>query len=201
MKLHYSPTSPYVRKVLVTALLGGTHDRLELVRATLTPIAPSAEVQKVNPIGKIPALLLDDGTAIYDSPVICEYMDSLSTGTRLIPASGPERWQALTLNALCDGLLEAAQLIRAEALRPEGTHFEPWLAVQRTRVENALRQLDADAADVLPKLTLGSVAAGCALGWIDFRMPDLGWRDRYPRLAAWYEGFANEWFMRQTAPA
>lgn len=200
MKLHYSPTSPYVRKVLVTALLGGTYDRLELIRATLTPVAPSAEVQKVNPIGKIPALLLDDGTALYDSPVICEYLDSLSNGTRLIPASGHERWRVLTLNALADGLLEAAQLIRAEALRPEGTHFEPWLAAQRTRVENALRALDAEAVHALAQLTLGSVATGCALGWLDFRMPELGWRERYPRLASWYEGFASEWFMRKTAP-
>ncbi len=201
MKLHYSPTSPYVRKVLVTALLGGTYDGIELVRATLSPITPSAEVQKVNPIGKIPALLLDDDTALYDSPVICEYLDSLSKGPRLVPVSGPERWRVLTQNALADGLLEAAQLIRAEALRPDGSHFEPWLAAQRIRMENALRALDAEAVQELTKLTLGSVAAGCALGWLDFRMPDLGWRERHARLASWYEGFANEWFMRKTAPA
>lgn len=201
MKLHYSPASPFVRKVLVTALLGGSYERIELVRATLTPIVPSADVQKVNPLGKIPALLLDDGTAIYDSPVICEYLDSLSTGPRLIPATGPERWRALTQNALCDGLLDAAQLVRAEALRPEGTHFEPWVAAQRVRMENALHALDEQAAKDFAQLTLGTVAAGCALGWIDFRMPDLGWRDRCGRLATWYAGFADEWFMRKTAPA
>lgn len=201
MKLHYSPTSPFARKVLVTALIGGTYESLELVRASLTPIAPNADVQKVNPIGKIPALLLDDGTALYDSPVICEYLDSLSKGPRLIPASGLERWRVLTLNALADGLIEAGQLIRAEALRPDGTHFEPWLAAQRTRVENALRALDEEATRGLAGLSLGAVAAGSALGWLDFRMPELGWRERYPRLASWYAGFAEEWFMRKTAPA
>jgi len=205
MQLYHSPTSPYVRKVVVTALLTNTYKNIEVIPATLSPLVPSAQVQRVNPLGKIPALVLDDGSALFDSPVICEYLNTLgklanSSPVDLVPSSGPERWIALKLNALADGLLEAAMAIRAESMRPEQIHFEPWTTAQRIKVDNAIKALDSEAAVSLKKLSLGSIAAGCALGWIDFRMPQIDWRAGAPQLTSWYEGFAAEPFMQQTQP-
>jgi len=200
MQLHHSPTSPFVRKVVVTALLTKTFDDIRIVPATLTPLTPSADVQRVNPLGKIPALVLDDGTALYDSPVICEYLDTLGKGTRLVPAAGPERWDVLRLNALADGLLDAIFLYRLELMRPEDKRYDPWISAQKIRVDNALDALNREAGTSLSRLSLGSVAAGCALGWIDFRMPQYDWRAGRAPLAAWHEKFSGEWFMQQTKP-
>lgn len=200
MQLHHSPTSPYVRKVVVTALLTKTFEDIQLVPASLTPLMPSAEVQRVNPLGKIPTLVLDDGTTLFDSPVICEYLDSLRKGVNLVPPTGEERWQVLRLNALADGLLEAAFAIRLESMRPEERRFAPWIAAQQIKFDNALRALDSEAGTSLQKLSLGSIATGCALGWIDFRMPQVDWRSNQARLASWYQKFSAEWFMQQTKP-
>jgi glutathione S-transferase len=200
MQLHHSPTSPFVRKVVVTALLTGTFDDIRIVPISLTPLTPNAEVQRVNPLGKIPALVLDDGTALYDSPVICEYLDSLGKGMRLVPPSGPERWDVLRLNALADGLLDAAFLYRLELMRPEEKRYEPWISAQLIRVNNSLNALNDEAGASLRQLSLGTVAAGCALGWIDFRMPQFDWRAGRAQLASWYETFSAEWFMQKTKP-
>lgn len=200
MKLHYTPTSPFVRKVVVTALLTKTFDDIQIVPATITPLTPSADVQRDNPLGKIPTLVLDDGTALYDSPVICEYLDSLHKGVNLVPAAGPERWDVLRLNALADGLLEAAFALRLEIQRPQEKQYETWISVQQIRVDNSLRALDAETAGSLRKLSLGSVAAGCALGWFDLRLPNFDWRVKHARLASWYQEFSAQWFMQQTKP-
>jgi glutathione S-transferase len=200
MQLHHTPTSPFVRKVVVTALLTKTFDAIRLVPATLTPLTPSAEVQRVNPLGKIPALVLDDGTALYDSPVICEYLDSLGKGVRLVPPAGPERWNVLRLNALADGLLDAIFLYRLELMRPEEKRYEPWISAQLIRVNNSLDALNEEAGKSLRQLSLGSVATGCALDWIDFRLPQFDWRKGRAQLASWHEKFSKEWFMEQTKP-
>jgi len=200
MQLHHSPTSPFVRKVVVTALLTKTFDDIQMVPAALTPLTPSADVQRVNPLGKIPTLVLDDGTTLFDSPVICEYLDTLGKGARLVPPAGPERWEVLRLNALADGLLEAAFAWRLEIMRPEDRQYEPWIAVQKIRVDNSLKALDAEAEKSLRTLSLGSVAAGCALGWFDLRLPKFDWRSGHARLASWYQAFSAEWFMQQTKP-
>ncbi len=200
MQLHHSPTSPFVRKVVVTALLTKTFEDIQMVPATLTPLTPSADVQRVNPLGKIPTLVLDDGTTLFDSPVICEYLDLLGKGVKLVPPAGAERWEVLRLNALADGLLEAAFALRLESLRPAEKQYEPWISAQRIRIDNSLRALEAEAGISLTKLSLGSVATGCALGWFDLRMPDFGWRSAHPKLASWYQAFSAEWFMQQTKP-
>jgi glutathione S-transferase len=200
MQLHHSPTSPFVRKVVVTALLTKTFDGIQMVPASVTPLKPSADVQRVNPLGKIPTLVLDDGTALYDSAVICEYLDSIGKGAMLVPAAGAERWDVLRLNALADGLLDAAFALRLELMRPDDKQYEPWISAQRIKVNNALKALDAEAGKSLKKLSLGSVATACALGWLDFRLPDLGWRADHAQLASWYEAFSEEWFMQQTRP-
>ena len=199
MKLLYSPASPYARKVLVLAHETGLFARLDVVAAGASPTAPSAEVAAHNPLGKIPALVLDDGTALYDSRVICEYLDGLSAGPRLFP-EGAARWDALVRQALADGLLDAALLTRYErAMRPEPLRWDAWDAGQIGKITAALDRIEILVAD-MPVLDIGTVAIACALGYLDFRFPDLAWRDGRPAAAAWYAVFAARPAMAATAP-
>lgn len=199
MKLLYSPASPYARKVLVLAHETGVFPQLEVAAAGASPTAPSAQVAAHNPLGKIPALVLDDGTALYDSRVICEYLDGLSTGTRLFPEA-PARWDALTRQALADGSLDAALLARYErALRPDALRWDAWEAGQTAKIASALDRIELLVAD-MPVLDIGTVAIGCALGYLDFRFPDLAWRDGRPATAAWYAVFGARPSMAATAP-
>jgi len=199
MKLRYSPTSPYVRKVSVTAIELGLADRIERVPTDTQD--RNSGLAEHNPLGKIPALILDDGAVLYDSPVICEYLDTLHDGPRMFPAAGPERWAALRQQALADGLLDAAILRMIETLRrPEALRWQRWIARQTAKVMRAADQFEAEAASLDEPLTIGRVATGCALGYLDFRFPELDWRGGRPKLAAWYESFAQRPAMRQTTP-
>jgi len=199
MKLRYSPTSPYVRKVSVTAIELGLADRIERVPTDTQD--RNSGLAEHNPLGKIPALILDDGAVLYDSPVICEYLDTLHDGPRMFPAAGPERWAALRQQALADGLLDAAILRMIETLRrPEALRWQRWIAHQSAKVMRAADQFEAEAATLDEPLTIGRVATGCALGYLDFRFPELDWRGGRPKLAAWYESFAQRPAMRQTTP-
>ncbi len=203
MKLRYSPTSPYVRKVSVTAIELGLAARIERV-PTDTQDRDSGLAEH-NPLGKVPALILDDGAVLYDSPVICEYLDTLHDGPRMFPAAGPERWAALRQQALADGILDAAILRMIETLRrPEALRWQRWIAHQTAKMMRAADQFEAEAATpegaLEGPLTIGRVAAGCALGYLDFRFPELDWRGGRPKLAAWYEKFAQRPAMRQTTP-
>lgn len=199
MKLLYSPASPYARKVLVLAHETGVFSRLEVVTAGASPTGPSPDVAAHNPLGKIPALVLDDGTALYDSRVICEYLDGLSQGPRLFP-EGTARWDALVRQALADGLLDAALLARYErVLRPEPQRWDAWDAGQTAKIRAALDRFEAVVAD-MPALDIGTVTMACALGYLDFRFPDLAWRDGRPATAAWYAVFEGRPSMAATAP-
>jgi len=198
MKLRYSPTSPYVRKVLVAAIETGLDKRIELV--TTSTADPASGLVKDNPLGKVPALLLDDGSSLYDSPVICEYLDSLHAGPKLIPASGPQRWTALRRQALADGIMDAGVLGRGEALRPEGEKSPAFLALQRQKMAAATDALEKEAASFGTGLDIGLIAIGCALGYADFRYAADEWRKGRPALAKWYEGFAKRPAMQRTAP-
>ena len=199
MKLRYSPTSPYVRKVSVTAIELGLADRIERI-ATDTQDRDSS-ITEHNPLGKVPALILDDGGLLYDSPVICEYLDSLHDGPRIFPAEGPARWTALRQQALGDGILDAAILRMLEMVRrPEAFRWPGWIKHQTTKVMRGADQFEAEAAALEGPLTIGRITAGCALGYLDFRAPELDWRDGRPALAAWYEGFAQRPAMQQTVP-
>ncbi len=200
MKLLYAQASPYARKVLVLAHETGLFSRLDVVVAAASPTGPAPEVKGHNPLGKIPALVLDDGTALYDSRVICEYLDGLSTGTRLFP-EGPARWDALTRQALADGLLDAALLIRYErVLRPETLRWDAWEAGQTAKIVAALDRIETIVAD-MPLLDIGTAAIACALGYLDFRFPDLDWRGGRPAAAAWYAVFERRPSMTATAPS
>jgi glutathione S-transferase len=171
MKLYYSPTSPYVRKVRVVAIEKGLADRVALVLAN--PWPDPAAVAAVNPLGKVPALVTDDGLALYDSPVICEYLDSLVPAAPLIPRSGSGRWQVLRCQALCDGILDAAVGIVLERRRPEA---ERSMASQERSADAIRRSVTALAAELRPPgaaFDLGQIAVAVALGYIEFRLGDL----------------------------
>ena len=202
MKLYHSPASPFVRKALVAAHETGLAERIEIVTVALTPVESNAELDEENPLGKIPALILEDGTALFDSPVICEYLDTRHDGPRLFPAGGPERWTALRRQALADGLLDAAILCRYETfLRPAERQWTDWVDGQRAKFRRALDALEGEADSFGDAVDIGTIAAGCAADYLDFRSLDDGWRDTRPRLAGWLEGFVERPSMQATRPA
>ncbi len=198
MKLRYSPTSPYVRKVLVAAIETGLDKRIELV--TTSTSDPASGLINDNPLGKVPALQLDDGSSLYDSPVICEYLDSLHSGPKLIPASGPQRWTVLRRQALADGFMDAAVLRRSEFVRPEGEKSPAFLALQRQKMVSAADALEKEAASLGTAIDIGVIGIACALGYADLRHAADEWRKGRPALAKWYEGFAKRPSMQRTAP-
>jgi len=200
MKLYYAATSPFVRKCLVSAHELGLRDRLELVPASAHPVNRDRALVAQNPLGQIPTLILDDGLVLYDSRVICEYLNDSGDG-RLLPPPGAARWRVLVDQALADGIMDAAILTRYETFaRPESLRWSDWVGGQLDKVHCGLAELESGAAQLEGRADLGVIALGCALGYLDFRFASLGWRDRYPATAAWYAGFAARDSMRATAP-
>src|SRR5690606_11684390 len=162
---------------------------------------PATTVGEINPLGRIPALETDDGEALYDSPVICEFLDARYGGHRLLPIDGDDRWRVLRLQALADGLLDAAFLGALELRRrPEALRWQEFIDRQRTVIGRALDRLEHEVDGRSEQLDLGLLAAGCALGYADLRYPDIRWRDSRPRLAAWYARIAERDSVRETAP-
>lgn len=198
MKLRHSPASPFVRKVMVVAHELGLAGRIEIVPTNVSPTAGNDALASDNPLMKVPSLTSDDGAVLYDSPVICEYLDDLAGGHRFFPASGAARWRALRQQALADGILEALILTRYESLRPEERRWTEWTQGQMKKAHQGLAALDAE--DLSAPATIGQIAAGCCLGYLDFRFPEDGWRARHPRLAAWYAAFAERPSMQATQP-
>jgi glutathione S-transferase len=187
MKLRYSPTSPYVRKVSVVAIETGLDARIE--RVPTDTWAPSADLHRDNPLGKVPTLITEGGEALYDSPVICEYLDSLHDGIPLFPPPGGPRWTALRRQALADGITDAGVLVRMETLRPKSEQSPSWAARQTEKVKRGLDALEEEAAGFGSACTIGHIAIGCALGFLDFRLPDLDWRQGRLELARWADIF------------
>jgi glutathione S-transferase len=201
MKLFYSQTSPFVRKCLVAAHELGIAERLELVPAAAHPVNRDRSLVDKNPLGKIPTLVTDDGSVLFDSRVICEYLNALGDG-HLLPATGEPRFAALADQALADGLMDAAVLARYEtAVRPENLRWADWSGGQMAKVTSALSDFERRAAARAERIDLGAIALGCALGYLDFRYADIGWRERHPALARWYEQFAARESMTKTRPA
>ncbi len=199
MKLYYAQKSPFVRKVLVLAFEAGIEGRLEKIDcSTTTPVDPDAAL--VSPIKKIPALELDDGTILFDSRVVCEYLDA-EAGGGFFPDDAPSRWAALRLQALGDGLLDAAILLRYEtAMRPEPLRWDDWASGQMGKVDGALADMEAHAATFGDRVDIGTIGVACALGYLDFRYADKGWRAGCPNLAAWFAEFSRRPSMRATQP-
>lgn len=198
MRLYYSATSPYVRKVNVFTIEAGLDDKIENI--TTNPWVTDASLLADNPLSKVPTLILDDGTVLYDSPVICEYLDSLNTGQKLIPVAGMKRWMALRLQALGDGILDAAVMRFLERKRPEEQQSSDWDATQLSAIQRALLYLENNIDDWVNDLTIGQITVGCALGYLDFRFASDSWRDNQPLLAKWYSSFAERTSMQRTQP-
>lgn len=200
MKLFYAAASPFVRKCLVCAHELGLRERLELVPAAAHPVNRDRALVAHNPLGKIPTLLIDDGSVLYDSRVICEYLNGLGNG-HLIPDDGPPRWSALVEQALADGIMDAAVLTRYEnAVRPESLRWPDWTAGQLDKVSCGLAQIEQRGAPAAGRVDIGAIAIGCALGYLDFRYASFGWREKYPRTAQWFETFDNRESMLATRP-
>lgn len=191
MKILFSPTSPYVRKCLVTAHELGLNDRLQLLPSNAHPVARDREIIPHNPLGKVPTFFTDDGQVLYDSRVICEYLNDLAHGS-LFPAAGPKRWETLTLQSLGDGILDAALIARYEDVaRPEPLRWADWRAGQMDKAETALAHLQAHPDLLAGRVDIGSVAVGCALWYLDLRFADFAWRERFPAVASWYAEFSK----------
>src|SRR5690242_11181393 len=193
MKLYSSPTWPYVRKVRVAAAELGLP--LELENDAIHAI-PS-DFGKINPVNRIPALRLDDGTMVFDSRVICEYLDA-QHGSTLLPPSGAARWQVLKLQVFGDGILDAAVPRRSEMNRPAAQQSPPRLAEYERSIRQTLDALEQDVG-ALAGLNLGTIAIGCGLGYLDFRFADEDWRKTRPHLARWNAGLAERPSMVATA--
>ncbi|MEE8445877.1 MAG: glutathione S-transferase N-terminal domain-containing protein [Alphaproteobacteria bacterium] len=200
MKLRWAPASPFVRKVTVTALEIGIDSRIERVATDYHD--PNSDIVEHNPLGKVPALIRDDGSVLVDSPVICAYLDSLGGDVKVIPPDGEARWQALQLEGLADGLLEQAIAVQRERGRPEDKRWQAATDRAWAKVERTLDWIEANPAMLEGTVDIGQIALGCALGWIEFRMGErLGdWRARWPAVGRWYDGFAQRPSMRATAP-
>lgn len=198
MKLFFAPASPFVRKVLVVAHELGIESRIE--RVTVNPWQADAQLTAANPVGKIPALIEDDGTTLYDSSVICEYLDSRYGGNRLLPQTGAQRWQTLRLQALGNGILEAAVLWRMESLRAEAERSSSWIELQRSAVMRGLDALESEAREWDEGFDLGRITAACTLGYLDFRFATEPWRDTHPLLAKWYQANSARTSLQQTIP-
>lgn len=186
MILRSAVASPYSRKVKIAAYHLGLADKIET--RLLNSTDPNDPIKEQNPLGKIPALVLDNGHTIYDSRVIVEYLDTLAGGGKIIPKETEARFEALTTAALADGILDAAILIVYEGrYRPDQTPYAPWLDFQRGKIERALAALVAEPPAVSP-VTVGTIGVACALGYLDFRK-QVDWRAKYPALIGWLEAF------------
>jgi glutathione S-transferase len=202
MILFHSPLSPFVRKVMVVLHETGQIDRVAVKTINLSPVSPDADLNRDNPVGKIPALVLDNGNVLHDSRVILEYLDLQHVGNPLIPREGSARWQRLTLASQADAIMDAAVLTRYERfLRPVEKQWDDWLLAQEEKIRRGLADLEAaHMAELASVFDVAAIGTACALGYIDLRMPDFGWREQQPKLAAWYAEVSQRESMKLTAP-
>ena len=202
MKLWHSPASPFVRKVRIVAIETGLADRLELVEVATNVVDSDAQLRRVNPIGKIPALVLDSGLTLFDSRVISAYLDSLHGGDRLVPQTGEERYRLMTLEALGDGIMDAAVANRYEtAMRPPELRWERWSEGQMAKVANGLDEVERAWLETLSgPMTIGAISVAAACGYLDFRYEGLDWRGKRPGLSKWFARFSGRESMQKTSP-
>ncbi|HEY8241904.1 MAG TPA: glutathione S-transferase [Casimicrobiaceae bacterium] len=200
MKLYYSPPSPFVRKVRVVAHELGLTDRIELVTANAHPVNRDRALVAVNPLGKVPTLVTDAGAILFDSRVVCEYLNELADG-EIIPSDREARWNALVEQSMGDGIMDAAVLTRYETFaRPEPLRWADWIAGQLDKVACGLADLEGRASAFGERVDVGTIACACALGYLDLRFATLEWRDRHPNAAAWFAWFGGRESMMLTRP-
>jgi glutathione S-transferase len=196
MKLFYSPTSPYARKVLACAIARDLDSQIELIPTN--PHNSPAELLAANPLSKIPCLVTGDGLSLFDSPVICEYLDSLDGGLPLFPRAGGARWHALTEQALADGIMDAAVGRRGEQGRPQEAARDAVMERQKQSVARSLDLLESDPPS--QTLDVGSISVACALGYLTLRFSDEPWREGHPKLTAWFSQFGLNPCIARTKP-
>lgn len=202
MQLRFSPTSPFVRKVRIAAIEAGVEDQIEHI--TTDPWSPETDLRQTNPLSKVPCLITDDGDPVYDSPVICEYLDSLNTGPKMFPEDPAIRFKTLTLAAAADGMTDAGVLHLVESVRrPKEFVWDWWNERQRTTMKTAMSVLNAAAPSMATTdgpITIAEITAGSGLGWVDLRFPDFGWRDDNPALATWFGKISERPSFKATEP-
>ncbi len=197
MKLFYSPTSPYVRKVMACAIARDIAGQIETPRTN--PHEQPAALLACNPLSKVPCLVTEDGLALFDSPVIAEYLDSIGDAPPLFPRPGSAaRWHALKLQALGDGILDAAVGRRTEQGKPREAARDAYLAHRKAVIARAIDALEAEPPG--PSLDIGGITIACALGYLDFRFAQEPWRPGHPRLAAWFAAISAAPALAGTVP-
>ena len=192
MKLYFSGTSPFVRKVMLSAHERGIADQIECLS--------ESEVGTSTPLAKVPSLVTDDGDVVIDSLVICDYFESLGSGPALIPTDRVERNEVLRLHALGDGIMEAAVASVTEGRRPADKQWQGFHDSQHAKINGALAAIESQANTFADRVNLGTLTVGAALGYLDLRFADWGWRRTCPSLRAWYERFSQRPSMRATEP-
>ncbi len=199
MKLHWSPRSPFVRKVMIAAHELGLAQRLDCVRTVAASTRPHPGLMADNPLSKIPTLVLDDGSVLYNSRVICEYLDGLSKGTRLFPAEPRARMRALRRQALGDGALDFLLLLRDERARAQASAVH--VAAFTAKMQAVLAAFEREAGDLAASaFDIGHIGIGGALCYLDFRFADQDWRKDHPRVAHWHAQFRARHSVRATEP-
>jgi glutathione S-transferase len=201
LKLFFAPLSPFVRKVLVTAYETQQDHLIERMESAPHPVNRDEAIARYNPLGQAPTAITEDGEAIYGSRVICEYLDAQSKGQKIFPSAGSDRWKALTLQALGDGITDAALLARYEqTVRPAELRWETWRDTQLTKVTAGLDEVERLAKTFDEKVTIGTITIACAIGYLDFRFGDMNWRSGRPAASHWFEWFAARPSMVTTRP-
>src|SRR5262245_52589926 len=202
MKLLYAPQSPFARKVRAASIELGLADRIELEYAEVVPGRPNTDFARShNPLRKIPALVTDGGETLYDSTVICEYLDALAGGSILIPREAPHRWQVLTNHALAQGMCESIILIRYETwLRPEAARWSAWVDDHWDKIYSGPGWFEHNDRQLDGPVNLAHLAPGCLLGYTDFRWPDNDWRRRFSALGTWFERLEQRPSFMKTRP-
>lgn len=197
MKIYFSSSSPYVRKVLVAAHELGLDERIERLPSAAHPINRDATIRRFNPLGQVPTFFTDDGTVLYDSRVICEYLNDLAAGT--LWGAGTARWRILTEAAAGDGMLVAALLARYEAVaRPTELAWEPWAKAQMSKITDVIGLVESLLPDLASRIDIATITFACGLSYLDFRFPSFDWKSSHPSTAKWYSDFSQRPSMTAT---
>jgi glutathione S-transferase len=200
VKLLHGKVSPFVRKVMICIIEKGLEGRVEVVPTAVGQGKINEELLRVNPTGKIPTLITDSGEAVFDSLVICDYLDGIVADPRFLPETASDRTAALTMNSAADGLLVAGVLAMLERGKPIERQWPEFEAAQWAKVRHCLAALDVGRARRSTTVDIGTVGALCALGWLDARAPHVEWRTDHPELAAWADRLALRDSVVRTAP-
>lgn len=203
MKFFYAPASPFARKVHISLIELGMQEDVELLFTAVSPGKPNADyVKSQNPLGKVPSLQLDSGDTLFDSTVICDYLDSISPSIKLLPQEGVNRFYTFTHMALAQGICESAVTLRYETfLRPEEHRWPVWIDDQWSKIARALTWFESHESEWQGDVDLAQITLACALGYLDFRMPEYNWRQKYPALTQWFKLFSERDSFQQTVPS